>query len=238
MHHSLYICLFTISMRSMNTPPDRRVLSFSALRKAVGWLGIGLPLAMLAGNFVFSSCHHLQDTISHYYYTVSGDLFVGILCAVALFLFAYPGYPGDSDKWWTTAAGFFALCIALFPTNDNSADSCAVIHLPDSNLRRSIHYISAGAFFLILAGISLFLFTRSSAQPNPKKQKRNRLYRTCGTIIFLCVLLIAVHGWWHGDEGWSRYKPVFWLEWIALLAFGTSWLVKGKLVLTDADATK
>lgn len=28
-------------------------------------------------------------------------------------------------------------------------------------------------------------------------------------------------------------KPVFWLETVALLAFGTSWLVKGELVLKD-----
>lgn len=29
------------------------------------------------------------------------------------------------------------------------------------------------------------------------------------------------------------YKPVFWLEWGALTAFGISWLVKGGLFLKD-----
>jgi len=31
----------------------------------------------------------------------------------------------------------------------------------------------------------------------------------------------------------EKYKPVFWLEWLALIAFGISWLVKGKAFATD-----
>jgi hypothetical protein len=175
----------------------------------------------------------LQDTISHYYYTVTGDLFVGVLCAVALFLFSYKGYKGDSDWFWTTLAGFFALCIALFPTYNNSADSCAIIHLPNDSFRRVIHYGSAGAFFLILSGISLFLFTRSKGEITPEKKLRNQVYRSCGLIILIAVFSIGIYGWVKGENRWDAYKPVFWLEWIALLAFGVSWLVKGQIVLKD-----
>lgn len=219
----------------MAASTDPRIISFSALRKAVGWLGICLPLVMLAVNAAWGGCTRLQDTVSHYYYTVSGDLLVGILCAVALFLAAYPGYRGCSDRWWTSAAALCALAIALFPTNNNSADSCAIITLPDNHLRRVVHYVSAGAFFLILAGISLFLFTRGVPQPTPQKRQRNKVYRICGAVIFLCVVLIAVYGWRQGADGWGQYKVVFWLEWIALVAFGLSWLVKGELVLGDEE---
>ena len=31
----------------------------------------------------------------------------------------------------------------------------------------------------------------------------------------------------------DKYRPIFWLEWGALLSFGTSWLIKGELVLKD-----
>jgi hypothetical protein len=141
---------------------DPRLISYQTLRKAVGWLGISLPFAVVLGNYIFSSCTHLQDAISHYYYTITGNLLVGILCANAMFLIAYKGYANDKrDNRWTTWAGISALFIAFFPTNDNSADSCAIFTLPDSTLRTSIHYVSAGVFFVLLACISIFLFTKS-----------------------------------------------------------------------------
>ena len=93
-------------MPTRTTTEDPRLISFQTLRKTVGWLGIGLPLAMLAGNWLFANCTSLQDTVSHYYYTMMGDLFVGILCAVTLFLFAYKGYD-TKDHVWTCLAGFF-----------------------------------------------------------------------------------------------------------------------------------
>lgn len=212
---------------------DPRIISFQTLRKAVGWLGICLPLALVLGTAIAANCIRLQDTISHYYYTASGDLFVGVLCAVALFLFSYKGYEGDSDHFWTSLAGFFSLCIALFPTNNNSTDTCAVIHLPDNSLRRLIHYVSAAAFFLILAGVSLFLFTRCKGEITPEKKLRNKIYITCGLVILAAVVSIGIYGLVKGESQWGRYKPVFWLEWVALFAFGVSWLVKGEIVLKD-----
>jgi uncharacterized protein YjeT (DUF2065 family) len=223
------------SSDAMPTTPmndDPGLISFQTLRKTVGWLGISLPLAMITGNFLFGSCTRLQDTVSHYYYTVTGDLFVGILCAVGLFLFTYKGYD-RKDNLWTCLAGFFALCVALFPTNDNSSDSCAIIHLPDNELRRVIHYVSAAAFFLILAGISFFLFTKSRGMLTKEKKIRNKIYRLCGLVILLCIVVIGWYGLSKGSERWSPYKPVFWLEWVALLAFGISWLVKGDFFLED-----
>src|SRR5919206_3039767 len=100
--------------------PDPRLISYQSLRRAVGWLGVLLPFAMIAGNYLFG-CTHIQDTISHYYYTVTGDLFVGILCADALFLIVYKGYDAKDDRW-TNIAGVLALLVAFFPTNDNSAN--------------------------------------------------------------------------------------------------------------------
>ncbi len=49
----------------------------------------------------------------------------------------------------------------------------------------------------------------------------------------VAIILIGLYESSNGETGWSRYKPVFWLEWVALLAFGISWLVKGEIVLKD-----
>ena len=219
----------------MGTPvkEDPRIISFMTLRKAVGWLGMSLAPAMLLINYFFSNCRIVQDSISHYYYTISGSAFVGILFAVAFFLFAYNGLD-KLDKWSTSLAAFFALCIALFPTNDNSAGSCAIIHLPDDDLRRMIHYTAAALFFLLLAFISFFLFTKSKGVKTKEKQIRNVIYRIAGIVIVLCLILIAFFGLIQNEpDGETTFKPVFWLEWLALIAFGVSWLVKGEIVLKD-----
>jgi len=53
----------------------------------------------------------IQESISHYYYTGMRNVFVGALCAVALFMFFYCGY----DKWDDLAgdmAGIFAIGVA------------------------------------------------------------------------------------------------------------------------------
>lgn len=214
---------------------DPRLISFNTLRKAVGWLGILLPAAMLVGNFVLGSCHTIQDSNSHYYYTITGNLFIGILCAVAMFLLSYKGYPDDNtDNILTTLAGVCALGIAFFPTNDNSTGSCAIIHLPLSHTRNIIHYSFAAGFFIILAGISFFLFTKSKGIKTERKLLRNKLYRACGIFIIVFIGLIAVYNIFAEEFRWlDKYKPVFWLEWLALIAFGFSWLIKGELMLCD-----
>jgi hypothetical protein len=212
---------------------DPRIISFQTLRKSVGWLGISLPPAMITGNLIFGNCPVVQDSVSHYYFTVTGNLFVGILCSVALFLFAYRGYD-TKDRFATSIAGFFALCIALFPTNDDSGQSCAIIHLADNAVRSGIHYASAASFFITIAMISFFLFTKSKGGKTKEKHIRNKIYRSCGLIILLAVIAIGYFGLFTDEpDGNTRFKPVFWLEWIALLAFGISWLVKGEIVLKD-----
>ena len=214
---------------------DPRLISFQTLRKAVGWLGLGLPFAIVIGNYILSNCTCIQDSISHYYYTVTGSLFVGILCADAMFLIAYKGYPDDKrDNRWTNWAGICALVIAFFPTNDNSNDSCAIFHFVDNRLRSIIHYTGAALFFTLLACTSLFLFTKSRGVKTREKIIRNKVYRVCGVTILICIFLIAMYEIL-GQAGTrlSKLKPVFWLETIALFAFGTSWLVKGALIMQD-----
>lgn len=222
-------------MPNLIKPEDPRLISFLTLRKTIGWLGILLPAAMLVGNFLFAHCYYIQDSNSHYYYTITGNLFVGILCAVAMFLLAYKGYPDDiKDNIATTIAGLFALGIAFFPTNDTSATSCAIFHLPNSDIRSIIHLVCAASFFIILAYISLFLFTKSKGIKTERKKMRNIVYIVCGIFILVFIALIAIYmNCATTSNSLSKYKPVFWLEWFALIAFGASWLIKGELILKD-----
>jgi hypothetical protein len=60
------------------------------------------------------------------------------------------------------------------------------------------------------------------------------VYLVCGILIILSIILIAVVMFLPAAANIHRINPVFWLETIALFAFGISWLVKGEVVLKDA----
>lgn len=197
---------------------NSHLISYLTLRKTLGILGIILPVILPFGVFLFST-EKAQDSISHYYYTVMGDVFVGILWAFGLFLFTYEGYRKTkndkiSDNVITNIAGILAIGIALFPTHP---------HPPASSPGwiGAVHLICAALFFLILGGISLFIFTKS-----PLKKKQNRVYKVCGWIIWLCLLILLVYFLFF-QNSWPR-MTVYWVELVMLWAFGMSWIVKGK----------
>lgn len=212
------------------------VISYLALRKSVGFLGIFLPLVLITGSFVVGNCTQLQPSISHYYYTIMGSYFVGSLCAVSLFLFSYKGY-GLHDRITALIAAISAMVVAFCPTNKDHTSLCEYIVIPRSIPVSSLHYTAAGVLFSCLAYFSLFLFTKSNItrleQESPKKI-RNNVYIVCGIVIVVCIALIAVYHFVDSLESrYAAYKPVVILESAALVAFGISWLVKGEAVLKD-----
>lgn len=219
----------------LKTDPNRdMIISFRAIRKSVGWLGILLPVAVYAGTVIFGSCPTLKPSISDYFYTIMGSVLVGVLCAVALFLFTYKG-PAPIDEIMSSLAGIFALGIAFFPCNVTDGQSyCNIISRDSSDLRNSIHYCSAAGFFVVLAVMSLWLF-RKTDKPNPgvMKRSRNHVYLVCGIIMLAALAAILALKLFGLGEKLGYLKPTFWLELIALWAFGISWLVKGELVLKD-----
>ena len=199
----------------------RHTYSYLALRKVVGWIGILLPFILMFGVFLIFKGEIIQESISHYYHTGMGDIFVGALCAVALFMFFYSGH----DKWddWTgNVAGFFAIGVALFPTTE----------VGSSDLTGAIHFTCAALFFLTLAIFSLFLFTRRGSNPTRQKLTRNKIYIICGLIMIACLVAIAIYmNFIHKNSSGSGF--VFWAETIALVAFGISWLTKGGTLYPD-----
>lgn len=219
----------------LKTDPHRdMIISFRAIRKSVGWLGILLPVAVYTGTLIFSSCSTLKPSTSDYFYTTMGSVLVGVLCAVALFLFTYKG-PAPIDEIMSSLAGVFALGIALFPCNVTGGQTyCNIITRESDPLRNTIHYCSAAAFFIVLAIMSLWLFRKTDKHnPGVMKRSRNGVYLVCGIIMLAAMAALLSLKIFHLGEKLGYLKPTFWLELIALWAFGISWLVKGELVLKD-----
>ena len=214
--------------------PDSLIIHYLTLRKSVGILGIFLPFVLVFGVKLLSKCNIIQDSISDYYYTKMGHYMTGTLCAVSLFLFSYKGY-GPKDYWAGKAASLFALGVAFFPcSNYQPLSACKVLQLKGDDTINIIHFTAAALLFLTLAFFSLILFTKGSQHPTKRKLQRNVIYRLCGVIIILCIVLIFLYSVIPSlHETFKDYKPIFWLEFLALEAFGFSWLTKGQALLPD-----
>lgn len=205
------------------------------MRRAVGILGMSLPFILLFGSLLIGDCKEIQQSISNFYHTNMRDVLVGILCAVAFFLVSYLGY--ENDYIFFRLAGFFALGIAFFPMNAvHPLPCCNYPPFREFTFVNTLHFISAISFFLTLSYISLFLFTKTHTGKKVEgmKKKRNNIYIICGSIMLFSLLLLLIYfAAFKGNPNIDKLKPVFWLETLALLAFGISWLVKGETIYRD-----
>ncbi|TDW96170.1 hypothetical protein [Dinghuibacter silviterrae] len=199
------------------------VLSYATLHKVVGFLGIGLVPVVVIGSLLLDHPPVIQVSVSAYYYTGMRDEMEGIICGIALFLMCYHGY-STLDSVISKLAGFFALGIAFLPTSDTSSKT---------DLLSILHYTTSGIFFALLAFMSIALFTKSAGHKTEQKIKRNRVYRVCGILMAVSVVLIPIDeiGVIHARIGFL--KPTLILETIALVSFGISWLTKGEFILKD-----
>ena len=178
------------------------------LRCFVGHLAFWFPWIV---SFIL---RRIPASISQTYYTNAGAVFIIILGACSVFLMFYDGY-NKKDDVLNTIAGIFGLLICLFPCRYN-AERVGTFQTPVV-ISAAIHDISAAVFFVILAYVSLFQFTKSNGNMNEKKKKRNVIYRVCGVgmIASFAILLLP-----------SFYIQVWLTEMFALSFFGISWLTK------------
>ena len=121
--------------------------------------------------------------------------------------------------------------MALFPTGrDDPAVS-------DAGLIGQLHLAFAALFFLTLMYFSLFLFTKTdpTKRPTRRKLQRNKVYKACGYTMGLCLLLIVVCSLVPTDAAavLRDLRSLFWLEAVAIVAFGISWGTKGEAILKD-----
>ncbi len=214
---------------------NRLIVSFLTLRWLVGWMGLLLPFVLVLLNWIIFQKDIASSVSAYYHVKYVGAVFVGVMFAFGVFLIAYKGHPPlttdkpyeISDNFVGNFAGVFAIGVALFPTRPvgySELESTIGI----------IHVICAALFLLALAYFAGVLFTKTTpgATRTPKKKQRDMVYRACGVVIFLCVVLIGVN-FLIDIAALQALKPVFWLEALAVIAFGISWMIKGQVLLKD-----
>jgi len=213
-------------MSILSKPNHSLVLSYLGLRRAIGIIGMSLPFVLVFGKMLFDG-PGIESSISSYYHTAMRDVFVGSLCAIAVFLLSYWGYD-RIDSITGKLAALWAVGTAFFPASPLNPS-------PEQILIGKFHSIFALSFFLTLAFFALVLFRKTNPEQTPTSRKltRNSIYVVCGIGILVCIVLIMMVELLPVSSSISRLSPVFWLEALAIILFGISWFVKGKAIVKD-----
>ena len=222
-------CAIAHEQTGPSDPKQPLVFSYLELRKAVGWIGLLLPGILFLGGKALPPHIGLQSSISAYYYTKMGPVFIGLLCAIGVFHLATEGYD-LVDRIAGRLACVFALGVAWFPTTP--ASPCPPCHI--AKVIGHVHVACATSLFLILSVFCLFQFTQSDLpkeKRTPRKNARNVIYRICGCTILLAMLLALIFGFSKGCG--DKSTALFWCETLALVAFGFAFMVKGEAFLGD-----
>jgi hypothetical protein len=241
--------------------PDTAVAPwYLRLPKTIGWILVLLPFVIYIGNrFVHPNHHPLWPySVSGYYYTHMRDVVVGTFGALAGLLVAYPGQD-RVDRWITNVAAALAVLVIFFPTTPTRPPFYRGPTLPnhEQQVYGAFHMGFAVALFLTLAVITL-RFTRTAADSNntpamevqrtarqlwysppspaggrtPLERKRDAVYRVCARLILAAMALSGIAKILPFSIT-TRWHDVFFLESLAIICVGISWLVRGRAILAD-----
>jgi hypothetical protein len=212
---------------SGNGDQQEAVTAYRDLRIGIGILGLVLPFALLIGH------RGLLGSISGSYYTDMRNWFVGSMWATGFFLIFYRYRRVDNIL--SNIAGLLSILVAMFPTTPalHASGTAKVIG--------GFHLAFAASFLLLLGYFCFFLFTRSDLPPEQRtKQKnlRNAIYRVCGVTIAVAVAAAGICELPAFRSFKSATNAVFWLESLAVVAFGAAWLIKGQTLFRDPQPAR
>jgi hypothetical protein len=210
----------TVKPRPVNEP--RYVRSYVFTRFAIGLLGVLLPpvLAFLEPA-LFDGLPAPRGSLSAYYYSGLREFFVGGLWAIGVFLIVYKFLDFSWEGLLSSLAGAAAVLVAVFPTErpGNGVTLTPFQVKLGEDVVTAIHYGSAIAFIALLLPIVLF-FARDEGR------RKHRNWQGFHTVTAVLILAGAGLAAFAGITG-GPDKGVLFGEWIAIWAFGASWLAKG-----------
>jgi hypothetical protein len=221
----------TVERPAGPTTPDtsRYLRSYLIMRAMVGALGIALPFLLVLGDgVVFDGEPFPRGSLSSYYYSSAREVFVGTLCATAVFLITYKVVTRSLDNTLSWVAGMAVLLVAIFPTGRPSRN-LALTPIQDrlgESVVQAIHFSAAFVFIAALAVICCFFGVREGkrdARPNKRSPQFWRNFHwTCSGVIAGSLAFVGIAALAGGPE-----KALLIGEALSVWAFGVSWLMKG-----------
>lgn len=204
------------------------VRNFLVLRLFIGALGIALPFLLVLIGHGLDGGPWVRNSLSIYYYSGVGAIFVGVLTTIAFFLVAYRLLDIKLENALSISAGVCVLGVVLFPTSrpDKATELRPVQDWLTESIVGKIH-ITAAALFIVIIGLISLIFGARERDRHRKKPDEGRLWWghivAAGVIWLGGLWILATRDFLFGGPEWS----VFAGEFVAFLAFGISWLTKG-----------
>ena len=160
-------------------------------------------------------------SISATYYANSKLFMIGLLFSTAVFFFCYRGYD-KKDIALSLIQAVSARGIVIFPCSTTGGTGAVGLFSLPVEVSHIIHCIMAGTLFTVFATNITFLFTRGD-KSNPQKIERNKVYITCGIIIYVFEILQAMSAGLNIPE-WFPLTMIN--ETVMLESFAFAWLTK------------
>jgi hypothetical protein len=189
--------------------------TYSLLRIGIALIGFFFPLVLWwVGLFRGVK---LQGSISAYYHTSMGDVFVGSLCAIGVFLYFYKGVSTE-ENIALNFAGIFVVLVALLPTAAPSDLKCETFTAP------YWHGTSAILFFIAIAYVCWF--RAKDTLDFVRNQSRKNLYAVAYKVlavamVFLPLLSAFLLYLFNGTN-----IIVYVIEVIGVWVFSAYWIIK------------
>lgn len=214
-----------VARRPTSPQAQRYVRSYRTLRRIVGILGLAVPVLLVVGEpLLFNGQPFPRGSLSAYYYSGAREVFVGALAAIGVFLITYKVAERTRENRLSTYAGLAVLIVALFPTGrpGDGVPLTPLQHRFGEQVIEVIHFAAAAIFIAALAVISYYFAQPPPADANVAQTRWSRVHGAAAVVIGASLLLAAVAG----ITSWPD-KGLLIAEWVAVWAFGASWLVKG-----------
>lgn len=198
------------------------IFNYKSMRLMLGIIALAMPFLV---TFIAQAD---LISISSSYHTVARDYFVGLLFVAGAMMFVYNGH-SMKESIVSKVAGLCAILIAVFPT---AAGGCAS---PESSF---VHGAASILFFLILTYFCFGPFRDNTKGQVGKSGKRAKLYAICGSIMGGCLIAAVITNFTLSCEVINDLRIIYWVEGIALSAFGVAWIVSGKVIPQLTDETE
>jgi hypothetical protein len=215
-------------------------------RAIIGIIGIVLPILLIAGEaFFLRGGVHVRGSLSAYYHTSVGDVFVAGLCVTGFFLATYMVGTKTLGFWLSLVAGLAVIGVVFFPTMRPhllpDAPRCGVTPTPEgcSFTQQQlgerpvawIHFTFAAIFILSLAAMCFFVFAKGEKKRSERPEIATKPWMAtvvslCGWVILGAVAWVIVGGLLKVTI-WEL-TPLYLGEVLSVWAFGVAWLLKAR----------
>jgi hypothetical protein len=197
-------------------PPDKKryyqnVFEAQAVRSYLYLsLGIGVFAVLFPVLLVAVGGYQAHDSISSFYHDTTGptrDLFVGLLCAVGVFLFLFHGL-SNVENWLLNLAGVAIIAVALIPSPGDTGYGSALIHRG-----------AAIVFFVLIGIVAIFLSKKRIG--DIKSEAKKRWFKAAYTIVGIVMVALPVVVALLQGSHW-----VLLTEWAGIWSFSAYWFLK------------